>query len=148
METNVKILIVVVVVALVLAGIFLFGDRFSAVYDNFIPKADVPEDIDEIIPIEERVSYNYDNFKQSGAVESEVLDFGDINQILLESIILRIDRMGKIIVKSNFNSYEDVNPISEKVVLVFPDSGFNLLFWTRDPDVFVEFSYDAIIKKL
>lgn len=145
METNVKILIVVIVVALVLSGIFLFGDRFSAVYDNFIPKTDVPEDIDEIIPIEERVSYLYSLREMAEQVEDRAdlekkvsLSATEVEKILETNTILNVKRQGKIIVQGDFDSHEDVDPMSNKIELSFPGS------WT----ILVELRYDAKKRKV
>lgn len=120
METNVKILVTVLVVALVLAGIFLFGDRISSFYKNIIPRGEVIENPeDDIIPGGE-IEYI---FQLPGEISrdrigTEELSIPGISAILLNTI-LEVRRGGKAIVKSNFNPVEDLNPRTEKIEILF-----------------------------
>lgn len=139
METNVKILIVVVVVAVVLAGIFFFGDKFSLIYDNFIPKTEVIEPEDEIIPIGERVAYRYDIPSKGDEEKIVSMSAREVLDTLGENTILKVNRDGKTIVEGNFQSYEDVNSKTEIIEISFSESLENKFL--------VYLDYDARLKR-
>lgn len=136
LETNVKILIVFIVIAAVLSGIFFFGDRFSAFYNNFVPQNNGPE------PFDERIYPDYESYrivipeKIESKIEKQKLSLENVRNILSLHTILEVRRGGKTIVRSNFDSGEDPDPSTRKIELLFDR------FFERN-DVRVESVYDA-----
>lgn len=135
LDTNVKILIVVIVIVVVLSGIFLFGDKIFMIYDNFVPKTNVPDLPDEIIP-EEKIEYDFSIPEEIDVnqIRRETLLFSEINA-LLSNTIIEVRRDGKTIVRSNFNPTEDLNPKTEKIEILLKNLIRN--------DIRIELIYNA-----
>jgi hypothetical protein len=119
----------------VLSGIFLFGDKIFMIYDNFVPKTNVPDLPDDIIP-EEKIEYDFSIPEEIDAnqIRIETLLFSEINA-LLSNTIIEVRRDGKTIVRSNFNPTEDLNPKTEKIEIL-------LKKWLRK-DIRIELIYNA-----
>lgn len=145
LDTNVKIIIVIVVVVLVLLGIFFFGEKLFPWYENFVPEESFEERFgDMYIPFEERANYDYGLDSFSGGTNNEFVLTNPrvIKDLLLTNTILQVNRYGVgTIVKSNFSSYEDANPFSEKVSIVFP--GGISWYFKYDADMIIDLYFDA-----